>query len=74
MHVGQKNHRLLQQTVIQIRKNIVFFCFDNVLPVLKKKAKSRRATQAVSSCIVSALFNFTYIYDGYPVKISRRFF
>ena len=89
MHVGQKN-RLLQQTVIQIRKNSgegskilkplpqnpyaknwEFFCFANALPVLKKKQRAGARRNFLASC--PALFNFTYIYDDYPVKISRRF-
>jgi len=85
-----KKNRLLQQTVIQIRKNSgegskilkplpqnpyaknwEFFCFANALPVLKKKQRAGARRNFLASC--PALFNFTYIYDDYPVKISRRF-
>ena len=43
----------------------------NALPVLKKKQRAGARRNFLASC--PALFNFTYIYDDYPVKISRRF-
>ena len=54
-----------------LRKKLGIFLFCQCTSCAKKKQRAGARRNFLASC--PALFNFTYIYDDYPVKISRRF-